>query len=99
MRRLALILCLSAGGAFEPAWALADPDQALPGRLPQPGLSAPRELRRPLRPPGLDMTPSEAARQVQRRHGGRVLAVQADEEGYRVKVLKDGEVRIYLVTP
>ena len=44
-------------------------------------------------------TPDDAAREIQRRHGGRVLAVQPDGAGYRVKMLKDGEVRIYQVNP
>lgn len=44
-------------------------------------------------------TPDSAAREIQRMHGGRVLAVQADGAGYRVKMLKDGEVRIYQVDP
>jgi hypothetical protein len=44
-------------------------------------------------------SPDDAAREVQKRHGGRVLAVQPDGSGYRVKMLKDGEVRIYQVNP
>lgn len=44
-------------------------------------------------------TPADAARQVQSMYGGRVLAVQPAADGYRVKVLKDGEVRIYSVSP
>ncbi len=44
-------------------------------------------------------SPADAARQVQSLYGGRVLAVQQDSNGYRVKVLKDGEVRIYSVSP
>jgi hypothetical protein len=48
-------------------------------------------------PPSLNT--DEAAREIQRRHGGRVLSVQQDGRGYRVKVLKNGEVRIYQITP
>lgn len=48
---------------------------------------------------GSPFTPDKAAREIQRRHGGRVLAVQPDGAGYRVKMLKDGEVRIYQVNP
>lgn len=99
MRRLALIFCLSVGGMSMPAVAQLDPEPGLPGRLPDPALATPREMRQPLRAVERAMTPSDAARQVQRRHGGRVLAVQPDGSGYRVKVLKDGEVRIYLVNP
>ncbi|NKF23421.1 hypothetical protein [Solimonas marina] len=45
------------------------------------------------------LSPDMAAREIQRRHGGRVLAVQPDGAGYRVKMLKNGEVRIYQVDP
>jgi len=45
------------------------------------------------------MSPEQAAREIQRQHGGRVLSVQADGNGYRVKMLKDGEVRIYQINP
>ncbi|MEW6168153.1 MAG: hypothetical protein AB1651_10710 [Pseudomonadota bacterium] len=95
MRGLVLILCLVAASADAPA--LADQDKGLAGRLPEaaPGtqqLSPRRTLER-------EMSPSDAARQVQQRYGGRVLAVQINDLGYRVKVLKDGEVRIYQVIP
>ncbi|HEY0975634.1 MAG TPA: hypothetical protein VGE57_14170 [Solimonas sp.] len=43
--------------------------------------------------------PEEAAREIQRRHGGRVLSVQSDGAGYRVKMLKSGEVRIFQINP
>lgn len=39
-----------------------------------------------------------AAREAQQRNGGgRVLSVEPDGGGYRVKVLKDGEVRTHRV--
>lgn len=39
---------------------------------------------------------AEAARQaLQRNGGGRVLSVEPQGEGYRVKVIKDGEVRLH----
>lgn len=47
----------------------------------------------------VSLTPADAARRVQNLYGGRVLAVQQDDDGYRVKILKDGEVRIYSVSP
>lgn len=50
-------------------------------------------------PRGPMLSPDAAARAIQNRHGGRVLAVQPDGDGYRVKMLKDGEVRIYQVNP
>lgn len=40
----------------------------------------------------------DAARRAQQRNGGgRVLSVDPDDGGYRVKVLKDGEVRTHHV--
>lgn len=41
------------------------------------------------------MSPSEAARIAQQQNGGgRVLAVERGDRGYRVKLLKNGDVRI-----
>lgn len=62
-------------------------------QAPAPKADAVDELR------ATNFTPDAAAREIQRMHGGRVLAVQADGAGYRVKMLKDGEVRIYQVDP
>jgi hypothetical protein len=50
-----------------------------------------------LTPGGNDrnMSPSEAARIAQQQNGGgRVLAVERGDRGYRVKLLKNGDVRI-----
>lgn len=48
--------------------------------------------------PGMSMR--EAANRAQRKHGGRVLAIDQDGfGGYRVKLLKDGEVRTVHVSP
>ncbi|HEX4895821.1 MAG TPA: hypothetical protein VFV11_05765 [Solimonas sp.] len=52
-----------------------------------------------LAPARRSLSPEDAAREVQRRHGGRILAVQPDGAGYRVRVLKNGEVRIYQINP
>jgi hypothetical protein len=39
---------------------------------------------------------ADAARQaLQRNGGGRVLSVEPQDSGYRVKVIKDGEVRLH----
>lgn len=39
---------------------------------------------------------AQAAREAQARNGGgRVLSVEPESSGYRVKVLKDGEVRTH----
>lgn len=52
--------------------------------------------RREERPRG---NPSAAARRAQERNGGgRVLSVDPEGDGYRVKVLKDGEVRTHHVS-
>jgi uncharacterized protein YfaS (alpha-2-macroglobulin family) len=41
---------------------------------------------------------AEAARRAQAQNGGgRVLSVEPEGSGYRVKVLKDGEVRVHHV--
>ncbi|SFF33223.1 hypothetical protein SAMN04488120_102228 [Fontimonas thermophila] len=103
MRRLLLILCLIAAAPLAFARGKVDRDRP-PERIPEPelvapGLVPPRDGRQALPMMQPAMTPAEAARQVQRQHGGRILAVQPDGLGYRVKVLKDGEVRIYSVTP
>lgn len=100
MPRLILTLCLFSAIGTAPVSARPDDDAGRARRLadtvPQ---AAPRELQPAEKLNDRSMSPSEAARQVQRRHGGRVLAVQPDGDGYRVKVLKDGEVRIYQVNP
>lgn len=98
MRRSVLILCLLSAIGAAPATARPDDDAArrLTDTLPQ---TAPRELQPAAGLSEKTLSPSEAARQVQRRYGGRVLAVQAEGSGYRVKVLKDGEVRVYEVNP
>lgn len=78
----------------------AEQDGLLPRRPLDPGLVVPRATPLPPRLREPTLSPTDAARQVQRRHGGRVLSVQADGNGgYRVKVLKDGEVRIYRINP
>lgn len=44
------------------------------------------------------ITPAEAARIAQQQNGGgRVLAVEPEAGGYRVKLLKNGDVRILYV--
>jgi hypothetical protein len=90
---LALCLLLGALGAAQARprehWAAApqasppEPHAAPQGPPPQP-YAAPRH-------PG--MSAENAALQAQRRYGGRVLAVRPEGQGYRVKLLKDGEVR------
>lgn len=43
------------------------------------------------------MSADQAARRAQEQYGGRVLAVRPEGPGYRVKLLKDGEVRTVYV--
>ena len=46
------------------------------------------------------MSMREAANRAQKKHGGRVLAIDQDGfGGYRVKLLKNGEVRTVHVSP
>lgn len=62
-----------------------------PGTLLPPGQSLP-----PL--DGTQLSPQEAARQAQLLNGGgRVLSVDATRGGWRVKLLKEGNVRIVFV--
>ena len=47
--------------------------------------------------PRRDRSAEAAQRAQQRNGGGRVLSVEPENAGYRVKVLKDGEVRVHHV--
>lgn len=48
--------------------------------------------------PRRSMTPGEAAQRAQQVNGGgRVLSVEPAGDGYRVKLLRDGEVRVVVV--
>lgn len=52
-----------------------------------------------LREPARGLSPSDAARRAQQQNGGgRVLGVEPAGNGYRVKLLKDGEVRVVYVS-
>ena len=69
----------------------------LPGlgarELPPTGFTLPQDA-----PPAEELSPAEAARQAQQQNGGgKVLAVEPTPGGWRVKLLKDGEVRIVFV--
>lgn len=96
-----LLLAAALAGVLScmPAWALELPDVGQHGRNApvQPGH---------LLPPGQDFqsptqqqrNPQDAARQAQQMNGGgRVLSVDAASGGWRVKLLKDGNVRIVFV--
>lgn len=44
------------------------------------------------------LTPAQAAREAQSRYGGgRVLSVDRAGEGFRVKLLRDGDVRVVFI--
>jgi len=55
-----------------------------------------RDTREAPRPRG-DNSAAAARRAQERNGGGRVLSVDPEGDGYRVKVLKDGEVRTHHV--
>jgi hypothetical protein len=60
---------------------------------PRPPVAAPR-VGGEARQPGSRVSVGEAAERAQQMNGGgRVLAVHPDENGYRVRVIKNGEVR------
>lgn len=101
MRRSLSLVALIAGGVLMHAADVAHARKGSKDDLnllqPAPLQPVPAESFQPRNAPGL--SPDRAAREIERRHGGRVLGVQADGSGYRVKMLKDGEVRIYQVGP
>jgi uncharacterized membrane protein YkoI len=78
---------LLGGLALQPAFADADTD-------------APAEPQRERSPPRQNghLSSNEAAKIAQKQQGGgRVLAVDLTEEGYRVKILQKGDVHIVVV--
>lgn len=95
-----LLAAVLAGGlSCMSAWALDLPPVGQPGRNapaapgnllpPGQGFETPGEPQR---------NPQDAARQAQQMNGGgRVLSVDAVSGGWRVKLLKDGNVRIVFV--
>ncbi len=91
---MVFVLC---GLSLQPA--LADPLFGRRGggaRLDAPYLPPPRREMRELDQRG--MSPGEAAQRAQQINGGgRVLSVERAGDGYRVKLLRDGEVRVVFV--
>ena len=74
------------------------------GLLAGPAHARPRDAERPrverqdLRSERRDDGAADAARLAQKRNGGgRVLSVEPTVNGHRVKVLKDGVVRVYVI--
>ena len=92
-----LVLCamLSAGLLSGPADARSRQDRGERQEQRQDR----QEQRRgePLRGDRGDRSGDAARRAQQRNGGGRVLSVDPENGGYRVKVLKDGEVRTHHV--
>lgn len=85
MRTYRLILVLLGGLVFQPAFA--DPQNQSESR---------REPHR--RNDDGRLTSNEAARIAQKQFGGgRVLAVDQTDEGYRVKLLQKGDVHIVVI--
>jgi hypothetical protein len=102
---LALALPALAGGWGQREQHREPPRQPPPQRQmyaprPQP---MPMPQQRPQPQPGWQgqrMSSGQAAQRAQQLNGGgRVLAVDPAESGYRVRVLKDGEVRSVYVPP
>jgi hypothetical protein len=89
---LLLLAALSAGLLSGPADARSrDPDRFR-------GEPQVRDERRDEDRPQRRDTAADAARRAQMRNGGgRVLSVEPMGAGYRVKVLKDGVVRVYVI--
>ncbi|TXH04072.1 MAG: hypothetical protein E6R07_09020 [Nevskiaceae bacterium] len=88
--RSTLAVILLGGLVLQPA--LADP-----GRLGGALANEHQELEHGHREPGR-MSPSEAARLAQERNGGgRVLSVDSEGNGYRVKLLQRGDVHIVFI--
>lgn len=71
---------------------------AVPAQAQEPHRLRPHATLRPAQP-SASLSPAQAAQLAQRRYGGRVLAVEGNGNGYRVKMLKDGEVRTYQINP
>jgi hypothetical protein len=102
MMRAVLLACavLSAGLVSGPADArsrersrVAEP--AEPREQQQESREERREDRREQRRQRRDDSADAARRALQRNGGGRVLSVEPQGGGYRVKVIKDGEVRLH----
>jgi len=98
------LLILAAALATSPAWAHGHDDRrAAPGLMQPPQFQRdPRQFQPQYSPqyqrPPAEFSPGDAARRAQQMNGGgRILAVDPNGPGYRVKVLKEGEVRVIAV--
>lgn len=107
MRTSIATLCLLAALALQPAlaggWGHREERREPPRqqqRMPEPQRPPPQVFmpqQRPQNnwvPQNRGMSSGQAAQRAQQMNGGgRVLAVDPSDSGYRVRVLKDGEVR------
>ena len=77
--------------------------RSAPQQQPPPQRFAPPAYARQSAPPQEqrpEISPGDAAHRAQEANGGgRVLAVDPSQQGYRVKLLKDGEVRAVQIPP
>lgn len=89
MRSHLCLLVLLGGLVFQPAFAGPASDRRN-DREERHAARGHREAGR--------MSPSEAAQIAQQRHGGgRVLSVEAADNGYRVKLLQRGDVQVVFI--
>jgi hypothetical protein len=98
MLRAVLLFCavLSAGLVTGPADARSrDRSRVAESSEPQEQHEDKRDDKREDRRKRRDGSADAARRAVQRNGGGRVLSVEPQGAGYRVKVIKDGEVRMH----
>ncbi len=106
MRTRLVTLLLLAGLALQPAMAGPWGHQEQRREPPRPQQQHMQQQMRPPEPPrqqmfappqrpqGQGVSRDEAMRRAQQMNGGgRILAADPAESGYRVRVLKDGEVR------
>ncbi|MFP5356889.1 MAG: hypothetical protein ACLGHI_00355 [Gammaproteobacteria bacterium] len=89
MRLIPALTALLLGALLVQGAAADPPRRERESQAIAPGLSPQHNAQR--------MGPGEAARIAQQRHGGRVLAVDPVENGYRVKLLDAGEVRMVFI--
>jgi len=86
MRAYGPVIAILLGGL------LMQPAAAEP-RLPRAHLQAPSELR------SASISPREAAQRAESKYGGKALAVDPQGAGFRVKLLKGGDVHTVYISP
>lgn len=98
LRTLLLVCaCASAGLLTQPADARPRERGNHQEQQEQQEQREPRRDAREAPRPRRDHSAAAARRAQERNGGGRVLSVDPESDGYRVKVLKDGEVRTHHV--